>query len=486
MSRASAPNRILATVLAAAVTLLTACGGSTDVAGIQGSGSPLPAAAVGPITSFGSIFVDGIEYSTTGAQISVDGQTATETQLSAGQIVAIAGSVNSDGKTGTATQITFNGNVQGPVTEVDTRSSTFTALGQTVLIAASTLLDSSIQPADITGLQPGTVVEVSGFADAAGTIVASRVDVKAATGHLQVRGIVQGLDTAGHTFQINGLTIDDSSTMITGTLANGSDVLVQGTTLSSGGAFLATHIEVLPGLGAAANERADIDGIITAFVSSADFVVNGQPVTTNASTNFVLHNITLGLNVEIDVQGQFDSSGTLVAQKVEAKSQSPSLVSGAVDSVNAASNALTILGVTVTTGTSTEFEDKSNQHVRTFGLIDVRVGDYVEADGAEGPPGTLTASVLQRRNGNGNGNTRPLLRGVALNLAQPNFTVLGVTVTTTAQTKFIGAGGSANDAATFFSQAANRIVQVSGTFANGAFTADQIRIEQNGGKNGGS
>ncbi len=104
-------NRVAASLSAALVVLLSACGGSTDVAGIQGSGSPAPASAttVGTVAGFGSIFVDGIEYSTAAAQISVDGQVASETQLNTGQVVTINGTVNSDGKTGTATQVTFSG-----------------------------------------------------------------------------------------------------------------------------------------------------------------------------------------------------------------------------------------------------------------------------------------------------------------------------------------------------------------------------------------
>src|SRR6266702_2163278 len=61
----------------AAAMLLASCDG-TNVAGIKGSGSPTPAAAtagaLGPITGFGSVFVDGVEYSTSNAQISIDHQ----------------------------------------------------------------------------------------------------------------------------------------------------------------------------------------------------------------------------------------------------------------------------------------------------------------------------------------------------------------------------------------------------------------------------
>ena len=467
-------NRMRTGIGAAAAMLLVACGGSTLVAGIEGSGSPAPAAAVGPITGFGSVFVNGVEYGTSNAQILIDNQPGTEAQLHAGQIVTIQGSVNADGTTGTATEVSFSGNVQGPITSIDLVGNTFVVLGQTVRVTGSTLFDENLQATDLTGLQAGTtLVEVSGFTDATGEIVASRIDLKSAGGGLQVEGVVQGLDTTAHTFSINALVVDYSAA--TGTVpTSGSAVEVQGTTLTSAGALLATHLEVLPTLGATANERADLEGIITSFTSTASFVLQGQQVTTDANTQFVLHGITLGLNVEVEVDGTFNASGMLLAKKVEVRPQSASLVRGLVDSVNAASNTLSVLGVNVTTSASTEFDDKSKQHVRLFRLTDLNAGDYVEIHGTENPPGTLSASILERDNvGN-----RSYLLGTALNVAEPNFTVLGVTVTTNAQTHFAGPGGSANGAATFFSQAANHVVTVRGTFSAGVLTADQVQIEQ--------
>ena len=470
-------TRTSTVILTVAAVLLAACGYSADTAGIQGTGSPVPAAAVGPVTGFGSIFVNGVEYTTSNAQILIDGQAGAETQLQTGQVVTIKGTVNSDGTTGAATQVTFDGDVQGPVAQIDLVANTFVVLGQKVQITAATLLDASIQPADLTGLQIGALVEVSGFADNSGAIVASRVDVKSASSGFQVKGILQGLDTTGHTFHINGLAIDYSSATTTGTLADGSTVEAQGgATLGSTGTLLATHVEVLPGLGASANEYADIEGIITTFTSTADFVVQGEHIATDANTQFVLHGLTLGANVQVDVRGQFDASGTLRAKKVEIKPQSASLVRGLVDSVTASSNTLSVLGVTVVMSASTELEDRSNQHVRQFRLTDVQVGDYVEVDGTADQPGTLDAATLERENANAN--SRSYLQGVALNLAQPGFTILGVTVTTTSQTRFAGPGGAANGAANFFSQAANHVVKVSGAFSNGVLTAEQVQIEQ--------
>ena len=49
---------------------------------------------------------------------------------------------------------------------------TFTVLSQTVRVTDSTLFDESVQPAELESLNAGAVVQVSGFTNAAGEIVA--------------------------------------------------------------------------------------------------------------------------------------------------------------------------------------------------------------------------------------------------------------------------------------------------------------------------
>lgn len=108
----------------------------------------------------------------------------------------------------------------------------------------------------------------------------------------------------------------------------------------------------------------------------------------------------------------------LVAKKIEVRPQSLSLVRGLVNSVAAASNTVSVLGVNITTITSTELDDKSSQHVKLFRLTDLRACDYVEVHGTEGLPGTLSASTLQRDNTE----NRSYLQGTALNVAAPSLT----------------------------------------------------------------
>lgn len=302
---------------ATAAVLLTSCGPGTQVAGIEGTGAPAPVTATGPITGFGSIFVNGVEYSTTGAEIEIDDQPGTESQLAIGEVVTVTGTLNTDNTTGTATQVTFSANVLGPVTDVSVPTQTFVVLGQTVLVTATTVFDPNIQPAGIAGIKTNDRLEVSGFPDSSGQIVASRIEL-ASTDALRVEGTVQGLNTGTLVFQINALSVDYSGATLHGTLSNGSVVDVDGTSLSASGALLATDVTVLPPPGGAPNSRGEVEGVITSFTSVSDFVVNGVHVTTNSSTVFVLNGMTLGVNVRVEVQGSYDSSGTLVASSVEA------------------------------------------------------------------------------------------------------------------------------------------------------------------------
>jgi hypothetical protein len=385
-------------MIGVAVAVLLAAGvGSIGIAGIQGSGYR-SLIAVGPITAFGSVFVNGVEYFTSGAQVLIDDQPGTEAQLHAGQIVTIKGSVNADGVTGTATEVSFHGDVQGPATQIDARDNTLVVLGQRVRVTGSTLFDEGVQPANLTGLQTGSFVEVSGFANATGKIVASRVNLKSAGSNLQVKGAVQDLDTATHTFRINALVVDYGASSSAATLANGSIVVAQGATLTSAGELLATRVEVLPGIGAAVTQHADVEGVITSFMSVTNFALQGQNIATDANTHFVLHGVPLGVNVEVDVKGTVTASGTLLARKVEVRLESTSLVRGYVDSVTASGNTLSVVGMNITTSPWTRLEDRSSQHVKLFRLTDLRPGDCVEIHGTENQPGTLSASTLERDN----------------------------------------------------------------------------------------
>jgi len=458
-----------ALLIAAAACALVACG-VDQVAGIEGTGAPVASGvtSVGPISGFGSIIQGGVEYQTTGAQIQIDDQSATEAQLQVGQVVTIQGTVSSDGTTGVATSVNFSAELRGPVTQVDATAGTLTVLGQVVRITDDTLFDDSFTTASIDGIQVGAVIEVSGSSNSAGELVASRIELAAAGASLQVKGKVQSLDATTQTFVINGLKVNYSSVAPTGTLTSTSTVLVRGTGVTNG-VLTATLVRVLGAPAFTANNSGRFEGLITSFTSNAAFSIGAQQITTDSTTVFDLGGASLGVDVPVRVRGTFNASGVLAANRVEVKANKLSIVRGLVDAVSSTSKTLTVMGIAITTSANTSFEDKSSQKVRFFSLADVRTGDYVEVRGVPGSGSSLVATLVQRNRPD----TGVFLQGLAANLANPNLTILGVQVMTNGQTKFTGPGGAQQ----FFTDAVGQAVQVQGTFSGGVLLADKVQIK---------
>src|SRR5258706_7801818 len=105
--------------LAEARLWLVGCGGGgggspTSVVGPADSSQPGPAdssqptVAVGRIDAFGSVFVNGVEFDTSGASFTVRGASAANDRaLSVGMVVRVTGSHDDNGH-GTATEVRFD------------------------------------------------------------------------------------------------------------------------------------------------------------------------------------------------------------------------------------------------------------------------------------------------------------------------------------------------------------------------------------------
>ena len=198
--------------------------------------------------------------------------------------MAVQAVLNPNGTTGMATSVSFTGDVVGPISQLDLTQRSLTVLGQTIQLDAATLFGEGIQPGSIGSLQKGMIVEVSGFADASGNLLASRIDM--VTGApLQVRGIVQTLDAGAQTFRINELTIDYSGVAPGGKLVNGSTATVQAVESPTDGILHATRVQASSGIGGTVNEQGQLEGLITSFQSAEAFYVGDQLVLASSSTH---------------------------------------------------------------------------------------------------------------------------------------------------------------------------------------------------------
>ncbi len=302
-------------ILSAATLVAMACQPVDPTAGIDRGGIASPVATQGPITGFGSIIVNGVHYEITNAQISVNGGPTTEADLAIGQLVTVIGEIADDGSSGVADTVEFEANVIGPVDSLDVPGGTLVVLGQSVITDENTVLDigPGAEPlAALAGLQGN--IEVSGFVGAGGAIVATRIALSADDAY-RVLGRVANLDAA----------LDYSSAVLidgfpTGAPKNGDEVVAIGTALGTGGELRVEQLELRERPGTSSGQRAEIEGLITRFVSATDFDVAGRAATTTAATRYEGGSeASLALNVKVEIEGRTDDAGVLVATKVEVK-----------------------------------------------------------------------------------------------------------------------------------------------------------------------
>ena len=354
-------------------------------------------------------------------------------------------------------------------------TNTLTVLGQTVIINSETSFDDDIVPGSIAGLAINDVVEVSGFFDANGNIVASHIELEAAGGDVEVTGIVSNVDNAAFTFEINDLVVDYSSATLEGFPGgqpeNGQTVEATGT-LGGSNELVAATVEFEDGdLGF---EDGEISGLITRFASASDFDVDGVPVTTDAGTEFENgSSADLALNARIEVEGVVNASGIIVADSIEFEPEGNLEISGLIEAVG--SDSVTVFDVTISVTAKTAFEDDSDDGLTRFDLTDLGVGDYVDINAFDSA-GSIVATGIERDDDPGTVG----LSGIIATVGDQQFTIIDVDVLTDSETEF-ELGDSEVDAGTFFAAALNRFAEVSGIWNGQAIEADEVEIDDESG-----
>lgn len=386
---------------------LTGCGGGgTD----SGAGST-DTRTVGVVSGFGSIYVNGCEYETGSSSISVEGQSATEDDLSVGDVVEVTGPANCT--SGTATQIKSADELEGWVDSVSVANGvgTMVVMGQTITVNDMTVFeDYTGSVATINDIAANHVVEINGFSSDQGTIYATRIEVKATSlasyiGELELKGVVKNYDDNASTFDIGTLTINYSAITPGFTISNGLLVEVK---FNDSKTPISIEIEDDGKLGYHGDEDEEVEvyGVLTSAQSNNEFMLGEQKVQVTDSTEYEemdgadtlqtkLADTNMLGKLYLEVEGKF-VGGVLVAKKVEfeddiadnneCKGTVSNLAATAGEmnagtlTVNAATTAecegQTSMDVTV--NNSTMMEDDSTANVSKFNLTYLRDGDVVE------------------------------------------------------------------------------------------------------------
>lgn len=458
-------------------------GGDDNSSGGGGSGPPTGGIdgvgrARGAITGFGSIIVNGVRFNTTSASFTVDDNPGAESDLDVGDVVEVVGRIANDGLTGTAEQVFANDAVEGPVDSIDLAGSRLVVMSTLVIVSRETVFDDSFSQPSLAAVTVGQVVEVSGFFNADGAVLATRIEPKPAGGVYEVEGVVSSLNTGESTFRLGDLLVDYSAAVVRdGTLQNGACVEAKGSQYA-GGVLEASTVEVESCNSPGANgDKGEIEGPITEFNSASDFKVSGQPVSTSSSTVYEGGtSASLGLNVRVEVSGTYNASGVLVASEVEFEEESEAGVSGQVDAITSTATPRTfrVLGVTVSVDAGTTYEDSSATDSRTFGFDELRTGDYVEVRGIETGSLTLQATLVKRDDLE---DEQREVRGTASEVGQTSLRVLGVSVLVDSGTEYRDANDLPLTAQQFLGQAEGRLIEAYGTWDGTRLLAASLEFE---------
>jgi hypothetical protein len=376
----------------ATLALVTACSSG----GESGTGLQPSQTTVGEISGFGSIFVNGVEFNTDNATLTIDGQPASETNLSVGMVVTVNGTVNADGVTGTASSVTAKTEVEGLVFEnnylVD---STINVMGQTIHISHDTQFKSEV--INITTLEQlvagSTVVEISGFSDGKGNIYATYIKAveSGIASEVKLHGIVNNFtgDASSGSFSIGDKNIivqyDASTTfdhMSATDLANGLYVSVESAGYSSG-AVQAKEIQAEELNHESQGSEVELQGVVTddsgVAVDNGQFELNGRVVQYDTMTQFEGGDWTAIQNeVKLDVSGTVQADNSILANEIKFREESDNEIEGSVEFIG---DHMLVLNdgantVTITVNELTKYEDDSN---RTFNFSDIMLNMMIEA-----------------------------------------------------------------------------------------------------------
>jgi hypothetical protein len=384
--------------------VISACGGAggggLDVAdgGIRGTGS-----SVGPVSGFGSVFVNGVKFNTDGIPNreveSNDGITA-EGLLSEGMILRVEGEWLNDG-TGTADQLSYDDTLRGPVDLVEPDPSgagefvTLTIMGQSVLIDRQTVVRGTTFATLLGGSPISDHIRVSAWRQADNSYRAGYIQIiEPDLTDIELEGSVSPGDTTLNEFTIGTITVqyDENSVSfgsgLTETDLETATVLeVEGSL--AGNVLTATTIDRDDARRFSRSSADDIEFTATIDVGYAasdadplpgEFRMGGLTVrvtdTTELDDNITLDDLTEGLLIQ--VEGQFVSDTVVEAEEIELRDGNAAVM-GVISS--AADNTFIVGGVEVRVSPTTTFilDDDSELSFQTLPIGTT----IVEVEGVE-------------------------------------------------------------------------------------------------------
>ena len=430
-------TRFIGSILGlAALVSLAACGGGSSSGTPSGGGTtpPPPAptsiTAIGSITGFGSVWINGVKYEVEGDTIiSIEGEADSvgdDSVLRLGMKVKVKG--QDDNGLRTAQSIEYDDDLKGPINNIvsgaDPGTGTFEIVGVEVTVDLDTVFDDDIGDndgvpgIDFGDLEDGMVIEVSGFPTDSG-FLATRLDREldglggdpevgnpdVDGDELKIKGFVEDVDLNQSQITVNSVVfnIDLVNTIFAdGLMFNDDllDVFVEVKADRAGSGWVAVRIEREDDFDDDRSGEFEIEGFLQSVDTDATtntFTINGMTIpVTDASSLVAL----VGLRVEI--KGSFNADNVLVLREAELEVEDDVRVDDKVQftPMPGDTSFTTRLGLVITpTGGSRVQDDAadSGDNLTPAVFIErLRAGDRIESRGFENADGTVTWTRVER------------------------------------------------------------------------------------------
>lgn len=415
----------------------------------------------GRIQSFGSIIVNGIKFETDNAVLTRDNTVVSSQQaFNVGEVVSIKGKISADGKTGVASSVNFYALLEGPVLTKPSPTATSTEiLGQTVHINDLTILEGF----KLKHLEPSDSIKVSGFYDANGDIQATNIKRSSVNSSaLRLKGFISNLDNTKETFTINNILVHFSDSKIltkNKQLVDGQFIEI----VSSGmrdKTFFPDTISPVNIVTLSPNTHFKIEGLITRFTSIHDFDVNNSNIKITPETTFKDGIASmLGLNVLVQVEGNVDKDGALIADSIAVEHvEKLDKLEANIDAIDHKNKTLVVFGKTIKSNISTILFDESKQKTNPLVFEQILQGEYMDAKVRILDDGSILALSLSREDQEDDISFKGIIDDV--DKSDSSFTLFGIRMFGDENTRYFDQNNQAIDATTFFASVQNKVTLV--------------------------
>jgi Domain of unknown function (DUF5666) len=324
------------------------------------------------------VIVGGVRFDDTTATVAdAEGDVRSRDDLKLGMTITVRGTPIAGDGSSAATSIVVGSAIVGPVSAIDSGAATLTVLGQPVDVLTTTVFDDSLGGA-LAALSVGDVVEVYALLDTATQRYrATRIERKTPALVYQLRGVVANLNAGTRSFTVGSQSITYAALSggdVPAGLANGSIVRVVLRVIPVAGVREALRLR----LGVTEPRDFDevrIEGLISAFTSSAVFSVDGVPVDA-AQASFPDGTAGLAVGVRVALQGTV-SNGVLNVSRVQIKSAAQVEndgfeLRGLLTALDTTAQRFTLRGVSIDYSGPVDYRDGTQADLRALASVEVR------------------------------------------------------------------------------------------------------------------